>query len=61
MDNFEELWGLIDELEGRLKFRHEQIRIAEAAAKALDEKIISNMAERLVWETEMVLKEEAGE
>lgn len=61
MDNFEELWGLIEELEGRLEAKHQQFRIAAAAAKALDEKIISNMAESLVYETEMVLKEAAGE
>ena len=61
MENFEELWGMIEDLEQRLEKKHEQFRIAAAAAKALDEKIISNMAERLVYETECVLKEAAGE
>jgi len=61
MDNFEELWGLIDELEGRLNQKQEQFRIAAAAAKALDDRIVLNMAERLIYETECVFKDAAGE
>lgn len=61
MNEFEQLWGLIDDLEARLDAKAEQFRIAEAAAKALDEKILLNMAERLIYETECVLKDAAGE
>jgi hypothetical protein len=57
----DEIERLIWELEDRINARQEQLRLADAAAKALDEKIIANMAERLIWETEMVLKEEANE
>jgi hypothetical protein len=61
MPNFDELWNLIDALEARIEARREQLRLAAAAAQALDEKIISNMAERLVYETELVLRDAAGE
>lgn len=57
----DEIERLIWELEDRISARQEQLRLADAAAKALDEKIIANMAERLIWETEEVLKDAAND
>jgi hypothetical protein len=61
MNDYERIWQLIDELENRISFRQRQLELADAAAKALDEKIVSNMAERLIYETECALKDAAGE
>lgn len=57
----DEIQRILADLEARINARLEHHRLAELAAAALDERIISNMAERLVFETEMVLKEAAGE
>jgi hypothetical protein len=61
MDSQDEVWAIIEGLEYRIRIRQQELQIAKAAADALDEKIVCHMAERLIYETECVLKDAAGE